>query len=140
MEKYTSPLEEVRKKRMKVTNEIFTPPELTNEILDKLPKDVWEPEKTFCDPACGNGNIVLEVIKRKIEHKHTPFQALSTTFGVDLMQDNIDELKERVLELFDEDLHEELKPILKNNFICHNSLEWDFENWRSSTPKINPLF
>ena len=45
--------------------EVFTPPELINEMLDKLPADTWtDKTKTFFDPAAGKGNFPIEVIKR----------------------------------------------------------------------------
>ena len=45
--------------------EVFTPPELINEMLDKLPSDIWSDKtKTFFDPAAGKGNFPIEVIKR----------------------------------------------------------------------------
>ena len=45
--------------------EVFTPPELINEMLDKLPSDTWtDKTKTFFDPCAGKGNFPIEVIKR----------------------------------------------------------------------------
>lgn len=45
--------------------EVFTPPELINEMLDKLPFNTWSDKtKTFFDPAAGRGNFPIEVIKR----------------------------------------------------------------------------
>ena len=61
-----------REKRNNRTAEVFTPPSLVNEMLDKLPPEVWQPEKTWCDPACGNGNMLLEVLRRKLGKGHEP--------------------------------------------------------------------
>jgi len=58
------------KERIKRTAEIFTPAFLVNEILDKLTEygpEIWNEEKTFLDPACGNGNFLIEILKRKLE-------------------------------------------------------------------------
>ena len=45
--------------------EVFTPPALINEMLDQLPKDVWsDKNKTWFDPAAGNGNFHIQVLKR----------------------------------------------------------------------------
>jgi len=132
-------LEKTRESRKKQTAEVFTPPELTNEILDKLPPEVWQPEKTFCDPAAGNGNIILEVIKRKLSHGHSPMEIVSSVYAVELMEDNVIEMKERILQLFDNELHDQLKPILEKNIICHDALTWDFENWRAPL-KTKKLF
>ena len=91
-----------REKRCKQTAEVFTPPALVNEMLDKLPEEVWQPEKTFLDPSSGNGNILEEVLRRKLKHGHDPLQALSTIYGVDIMADNIKECRLRLLKLISE--------------------------------------
>ena len=62
--------EEVRDKRKKETAEVFTPLPLVDEILDKLPEDNWQEEKTFCDPAAGNGNFLIEVYRYKVEEEN----------------------------------------------------------------------
>ena len=88
-----------RKQRQKQTGEIFTPPGLVNEMLDKLPVENWEAAKTFCDPACGNGNMLIEVLRRKLERGHDPLQALSTIYGADCMYENILECRLRLLKI-----------------------------------------
>jgi hypothetical protein len=38
--------------RIKQTGEVFTPAPLVNEMLDRIPEEVWvNPEKTFLDPS-----------------------------------------------------------------------------------------
>lgn len=45
--------------------EVFTPPALINEMLDKLPEEVWsDTTKTFFDPCAGKGNFPIQVVKR----------------------------------------------------------------------------
>src|ERR1035437_5515752 len=88
-----------RQKRKKSTAEEFTPLPLVNEMLDKLTKEVWQEGKTYCDPACGNGNFLVEVLKRKLNNHHNALQALQTIYGVDIMQDNIKECRLRLLKL-----------------------------------------
>jgi type I restriction-modification system DNA methylase subunit len=94
--------QEKRKARKKQTAEDFTPASLVNEMLDKLNeygKESWEEGKTFCDPACGNGNMLVEVLKRKISLGHDPVEALKTIYGTDIMQDNIRECRLRLLKI-----------------------------------------
>jgi len=111
--------------RIKKTGEVFTPPELVNEILDKLPPEVFtDPTKTFCDPACGDGNFLIEVIKRKMQNGSTALEAVSTTFGVELMQDNVDDCKRRILDLTEDNAV--MRYIVDTNIVCANSLEYDF--------------
>ncbi len=136
-----SELQHKRKARRKQTAEDFTPKELVLEMLDKLPEEVWtDPNKTFLDPSGGDGAFLIEILKRKISYGHEPLQALKTIFTVELMDDNVEECKQRLLELIDPSLHTEAKQILDHNIVCHNALTWDFENWRSKIKKAKELF
>jgi hypothetical protein len=84
--------------RVKSTGEVFTPTPLVQEMLDQLPVTVFtDPTKTFLDPSCGDGQFLGEVLIRKIENGSTFEQALSTVYGVDLMIDNVDLCRERLL-------------------------------------------
>jgi type I restriction-modification system DNA methylase subunit len=45
--------------------EVFTPGKLIQEMIDKLPKDIWrDPSKTFFDPCAGKGNFPIYIIAR----------------------------------------------------------------------------
>ena len=46
-------------------DEVFTPPEVVNEMLDMLPQELFEnPDTTFLDPACKSGVFLREIAKR----------------------------------------------------------------------------
>jgi hypothetical protein len=85
--------------RIKKTGEVFTPTELVNEILDKLPPEIWyDPTKTFLDPTCGDGQFLVEVKKRLMvtlaekipDTKEREGHILDKMiYGVDLMKDNV---------------------------------------------------
>ncbi len=48
-------------------DEVFTPPELANAMLDTLPKELWQDENaTFLDPCCKSGVFLREIAKRLI--------------------------------------------------------------------------
>jgi len=85
--------------RIKRNAEVFTPDALVNEMLDKLPEEVWEENKTFCDPACGNGQFLIWVLIRKLAKGHDPLDALKSVYGVDIMCDNIRECRYRLLKV-----------------------------------------
>jgi type I restriction-modification system DNA methylase subunit len=54
--------------KQKQFGEVFTPPELVNEILDKLPEDVWaDPTKTWLDNSCGDGAFLIQVKRRLMD-------------------------------------------------------------------------
>jgi site-specific DNA-methyltransferase (adenine-specific) len=51
--------------KRKDNDEVFTPPFLIDEMLDKLPKIVWkDPTKTWLDPCAGLGNFSVLILKR----------------------------------------------------------------------------
>ena len=124
-----------RLNRLKQTAEIFTPKELVEEILNKLPENVWEENKTFCDPAAGNGNFLIEIYKYKVEkYNLDPIKSLETIYGVDLMPDNVAEIKFRLynqIKIYLDDkfdnYKEEIQDILNTNILCKNSLSFNFE-------------
>jgi len=46
-------------------DEVFTPPQLVNGILDLLPPELWNDKKaTFLDPGCKSGVFLREIAKR----------------------------------------------------------------------------
>ena len=50
------------------SDEVFTPPEVANKMLDMLPEDIWRDSRaTFLDPACKSGVFLREIAKRLIE-------------------------------------------------------------------------
>lgn len=49
-------------------DEVFTPPDIVNDILDLLPEELWtDPEATFLEPATKSGVFLREIAKRLIE-------------------------------------------------------------------------
>jgi len=142
-------LEHKRKARRKQTAEDFTPIPLVDEMLDKLPPEVWtDPSKTFLDNSAGNGNFLVRVLARKLEAGHPPLQALASVYGVELMADNVEEMRGRMLQVLLEhhpDLDDTQKAeaigILNYNIVCHDALTWDYENWKApANPKAKSLF
>lgn len=122
------------KVRVKALGEVFTPAALVAEMLDKLPQDCWLPDKTFLEPSCGTGNFLVQILERKLQAGHRPLQALSTIYGVDIMQDNIFESRKRMLQASiaggldweGTDLRKAVK-ILKQNIRQGNTLEQSLE-------------
>jgi hypothetical protein len=111
--------------RVKETAEVFTPTPLVQEMLDNLPQDLFEdPTKTFLDPSCGDGQFLSEVVIRKMEKSGcTLEQALSTTYGVELMEDNVKLCKER---LAGPNPTQEILDILDKNIVCADALKYDY--------------
>jgi hypothetical protein len=108
--------------RVKATGEVFTPTALVQEILDNLDQSVFtDCTKTFLDPTCGDGQFLGEVLIRKMENGSTFEQALSTVYGVDLMQDNVELCRERLLCG-----REDLRHIVEQNIVCADGLRYHY--------------
>ena len=108
--------------RVKSTAEVFTPTPLVQRCLDELPEDFWlAHDHTVCDNSCGDGQFLGEVLIRKIENGSTFEQALETIYGVDLMQDNVDLCRERLLCG-----REDLRHIVDKNIVCADALTYDY--------------
>ena len=126
------------KLRIKQTAEVFTPPHLVIEMLDKLEGENTElfsdPTKTFIDNSCGDGEFLGEVVIRKMERSGCSLeQALSTTYGVDLMEDNIEECKKR---LSGPNPTETIWDILNTNIVCADGLTYDYEFKKTKNPSV----
>jgi hypothetical protein len=111
--------------RVKQTEEIFTPTDVVIENLNLFEKEnpgcFSDPTKTFIDNCGGDGQWLGEVLIRKIENGIDFETALSTIYGVDTMQDNVELCRERLLCG-----REDLRHIVTTNIVCHNALEYDY--------------
>jgi hypothetical protein len=122
--------------RVKATGEVFTPTNLVQQVLDELPLESFtDVAKTFLDNSCGDGQFLSEVLIRKIENGSTFEQALSTIYGVDLMQDNVDLCRDRLLCG-----QEHLRHIVEQNIVCANALEYNYTFGSPDTFGPNNLF
>jgi hypothetical protein len=80
--------------------EVFTPIGLVNNILDKIPLEVWKnPESTFLDPCMGKGTFLLEIIRRLVYiYGYTEEDAKSRVYGYDIRVKYINYLIRRGLK------------------------------------------
>jgi len=106
--------------KVKSRGEVFTPFELINEILDKLPEEVWtDKEKKWFDPGAGLGNfhsVVLERLEANgIDKKHILENQL---YFVELNPESAAWIK----TIFD------IKNEYRMNIICANTLTLDLES------------
>jgi hypothetical protein len=113
---------EREKTRVKATGEVFTPTPLVEEILDKMDQSLFsDPEKTFLDPSCGDGQFLASVLYRKLQNGTDFETALRTIYGVDLMSDNILLCQERLLCG-----REDLRHIVEQNIVCADGLRYHY--------------
>jgi hypothetical protein len=120
---------EREKSRVKATGEVFTPTPVVQKILTKLPPDSFtDITKTFLDPSCGDGQFLGEILIRKMENGSTFEQALSTIYGVDIMIDNVDLCRERLLCG-----RQDLRHIVEKNIQCRDGLKFGY-NFNPMSP------
>ena len=98
---YESPNTEIRKARRKGKNgtqEFYTPYSIVKKMMDKISTEDWvDTKKTFLEPSYGNGNFIIGILYRRIvEHGIDWKTTLETLYGVELMQDNVDETENRI--------------------------------------------
>ena len=96
------------KERIEKFGEVFTSEREVNAMLDLVSGETQRIDSRFLEPACGNGNFIIEVIQRKISatqslyFRHQPdfekyaFIAASSVYGIDLLEDNVKECRERI--------------------------------------------
>jgi hypothetical protein len=89
--------------------EVFTPPGLVNDMLDLVAHECERIDSRFLEPACGTGNFLVEVLRRKLltvdkTHPKNPARwqrdavlAVCSLYGIDLLGDNITLCQERLL-------------------------------------------
>lgn len=110
------------KLRIKSTGEVFTPTHVVQQMLDQLPPNLFvNPNKTFCDPSCGDGQFLSEVLIRKLENGIDFETALSTIYGVELMEDNVKLCRDRLLCG-----REDLRHIVEKNIVQADSLDYNY--------------
>ena len=102
------------KKRVADHGEVFTSDREVNAMLDLVKQETDRIESKFLEPACGTGNFLVEILRRKlamVEKRYKKSQldfernavtAISSIYGVDLLEDNTVECRERLFNIFDE--------------------------------------
>lgn len=100
------------KKRVADHGEVFTPPWLVEAMLNLVKDEAERIDSRFLEPACGSGNFLTGVLKRKLatvelkfgksdfEKRNYALLALMSIYGIELLADNIDECRANLLEIF----------------------------------------
>lgn len=102
------------KKRVADHGEVFTNPREVNAMLDMVKQETERIDSRFLEPACGDGNFLAEVLRRKlaiVEQRYAKSQqeferymviAVSSIYGVDILEDNAEACRDRLFKLADE--------------------------------------
>ena len=93
------------KRRVKDFGEVFTPESIVQQMCDLCEPDISAIDKKIFEPTCGNGNFLVEILRRKlrrIRQVDNPcfdlevIWALSNIYGVDIQPDNVQEARQRL--------------------------------------------
>ena len=140
------------KKRVTDHGEVFTNEREVNAMLDLVKQETERIESRFLEPACGNGNFLAEVLKRKLEvvdNRYSKSQleweryavlAVSSIYGVDILEDNANECRERLFQLFDISYTKHFKSNCNDD--CRRSVRFLFNRnilWGDALDFTNPV-
>jgi hypothetical protein len=106
------------KSRQRVVDhgEVFTPAWLVEDMLKLVQVESERLESRFLEPACGSGNFLIQVLKKKLrvasdrykksefEHHRFALLALMSIYGIELLEDNVQECRQNLLDIFSLDL------------------------------------
>lgn len=134
------------KKRVSDHGEVFTSNREVNAMLDLVKQETERIDSRFLEPACGDGNFLVEILRRKLavvksRYKQSPSDyekysvvAVTSIYGVDILQDNVNDCRERLFKIWDDeyklnckkeinyDCRKAVKFILNRNILCGDAL------------------
>ena len=139
------------KSKQRVTDhgEVFTAEREVNAMLDLVKQETERIDSTFLEPACGTGNFLVEILRRKLavvkkeyyprrgschDYELQAMKAVMSIYGVDLLQDNVEACRERLFRIFDaeytavcktdanDSYREAIRYVLSQNILCGNAL------------------
>lgn len=134
------------KQRVFDHGEVFTAEREVNAMLDLVKPETERIDSRFLEPACGEGAFLIEILRRKLEvvksrYGKSPYDyeryavlAVTSIYGVDILQDNVEICRQRLYELWDkaytanakaqanEQCREVVRFILRKNILCGDAL------------------
>ncbi|MBQ0136247.1 MAG: hypothetical protein KBS43_05890 [Oscillospiraceae bacterium] len=134
------------KQRVVDHGEVFTSEREVNAMLDLVKQETERIDSRFLEPACGDGNFLAEILKRKLqivkqtykksfsEYEKYSIVALSSIYGVELLFDNTLTCQKRLFDIWNNEYSSVCKNtandkcrkiaqhILSLNILCGNAL------------------
>ena len=142
----TSEKQVISKRRVTDHGEVFTNQREVKAMLELVKHETERIESKFLEPACGTGNFLAEVLERKLqvvkmrygkvqlEYERNAVLAISSIYGIDILEDNIQECRDRLFNIFNQkytqlfedlandDCREAVRYILSRNIIHGDAL------------------
>lgn len=134
------------KQRVADHGEVFTAEREVNAMLDLVKQETERIESRFLEPACGDGNFIAEILRRKLavvkkkyrrsptDYERKAVEAATSIYGVDILIDNVIACRKRMFEIWDqeykvickkevnEDCRKTVEFIFTKNIVCGNAL------------------
>lgn len=134
------------KNRVQEYGEVFTNEREVKAMCDLVKEETERIDSRFLEPACGDGNFLVEILNRKLDvvkkkYKKSPLDyeknavlAISSIYGVDILIDNVLACRERLFRMWDkayknvckndcnDQTRDAVKFILEKNIVCGNAL------------------
>lgn len=134
------------RKRVHEHGEVFTNEREVNAMLDMVKQETERIDSRFLEPACGDGNFLAEVLRRKLsvvdtrcrrslrEWERYAFVAIGSIYGVELLCDNVLACRNRLFGIFEKsymsvcrkrptsDYLEVIRYVLSHNILNGNAL------------------
>ena len=104
----------ISKQRVADHGEVYTSKREVRAILDLVRQETERIESRFLEPACGTGNFLAEILERKLqvvarrygqvqlEYERNAVLAVSSIYGIDILEDNIRECGDRLFNIFNQ--------------------------------------
>jgi hypothetical protein len=101
------------KQRVADHGEVFTPAWMVEDMLDLVKGETERIDSRFLEPACGDGNFLVQVLRRKLaavelkygqsdfERRNYALLGLMCIYGIELLPDNIVECRAHLLKIFE---------------------------------------
>ena len=127
----------VSKKRVTDHGEVYTGRREVNAMLDLVNQETERIESRFLEPACGTGNFLTEILERKLrvvvsryvksqlEFERNAILAVSSIYGIDILEDNVVECRKRLFDIFDQKYSSLYRDDAKEE--CRNAVQYILE-------------
>lgn len=111
------------KQRVADHGEVFTPNWMVEDMLNLVKDESERIDSRFLEPACGSGNFLKPVLKRKLatvhsrygksdfERHHYALFSLMCIYGIELLEDNVEECRESLLAIYAEYLRVDIDDV-----------------------------
>lgn len=134
------------KQRVADHGEVFTAQREVNAMLDLVKPETERIDSRFLEPACGEGAFLTEILRRKLavvksrygknpyDYERYAVVAVTSIYGVELLQDNVEACREKLFAIWDEEYTANMKSeasdacreavrfILRKNILCGDAL------------------